>query len=57
MQHEGSNLQQAPSTIEALRVILEGEQSRSISLDEAAEIAESLLTFFEILGTPKEDEL
>lgn len=37
-------------TIERLRLILERKQSRSVTLDEATEVGEGLLSFFQILG-------
>ena len=36
--------------IEELRSILEKEQKRSISIDEANDIGNSLITFFEVLA-------
>ncbi len=36
--------------IEVLRQILGNEQRRDVSYDEAAEIGESLVQFFEVLG-------
>jgi hypothetical protein len=44
--------------IEALRLILEREQSREIDEAEVIEIGESLLTFYELLGqrTEADDE-
>lgn len=41
-------------TIEALRLILEREQSRHIDDAEVIEIGESLLTFYELLGQQSE---
>ena len=41
-------------TIEALRLILEREQSRYIEDAEVIEIGESLLTFYELLGQHSE---
>ena len=43
-------------TIEALRLILEREQSRDIDEAEASEIGESLLTFYELLGQQSETD-
>ena len=43
-------------TIEALRLILEREQSRPIDEAEATEIGESLLTFYELLGQQSEPD-
>lgn len=42
---EGDNRQ-----IEALRLILSFEQSRDVSYEEAVEIGESLVTFYEALA-------
>lgn len=42
--------------IEALRLILEREQSRDIDEAEAGEIGESLLTFYELLGQQSETD-
>jgi hypothetical protein len=36
--------------IEQLRIILERQQARTITREEASEIAESLLIFFQVLG-------
>lgn len=41
-------------TIEALRLILEREQSRQIDEAEVIEIGESLITFYELLATQSE---
>lgn len=43
-------------TIEALRLILEREQSRQIEDAELLEIGESLITFYELLGQQSEIE-
>lgn len=43
-------------TIEALRLILEREQSRDIDEAEASEIGESLLAFYELLGQQSETD-
>lgn len=42
--------------IEALRLILEREQSRHIDDAEVIEIGESLLTFYELLGEQSEPD-
>lgn len=43
--------------VELLRTILEVQRSRHVSLEEAIEIGESLLTFFATLGSEvREDE-
>jgi hypothetical protein len=44
------NLAGSVDNTETLRAILETQQSRPVTYDEAAEIGESLITFFEILG-------
>jgi len=36
--------------IDALRLILESQQGRSVSYDEALEIGESLLSYFKLLA-------
>ena len=41
--------------IESLRLILEHEQSRSIAYDEALEIGESLISFYEVLADDASD--
>lgn len=41
---------------ECLRVILESKQGRSITYDEAEEVGESLISFFEVLGEASQDE-
>jgi len=43
-------------TIEALRLILEREQSRQIDDAELLEISESLITFYELLGQRSEPD-
>ena len=47
---EGNNQESDHDRIEDLRLILEREQQRSISLAEAQEVGESLLAFFELLA-------
>jgi len=42
--------------VELLRSILEAQQSRRIEPEEAAEIGESLLTFYKILGSEAQDD-
>lgn len=44
------NLAGSVDNTETLRAILETQQSRPVTYDEAAEIGEALITFFEILG-------
>lgn len=50
MLDEGNTTISRSKSIEALQLILEHEQSRSIVYEEAFDIGESLLTFFEILA-------
>jgi len=40
----------APDNMELLRQILSSEQNRDVSYEEATEIGESLITFFEALA-------
>jgi hypothetical protein len=47
---EGNNQGQDDERIECLRLILERQQSRSVSLEEAAEIGDSLMVLFQVLG-------
>lgn len=44
------------SRIESLRLILEHEQSRPVTNNEALDIGESLITFFEVLGAERSEE-
>jgi hypothetical protein len=50
MFQEGNNQSTAVDRIEDLRHILERQQSRIITREDAVEIGESLITFFELLG-------
>ncbi len=50
MVHEGNKQLESLDSIELLRGILESQQSRSVTYQEATDIGESLLTFYEILG-------
>jgi hypothetical protein len=43
--------------IESLRLILEKEQGHSVSCDEATEVGDSLLSFFELLGDDTDNAL
>ena len=54
MSNEGMVQTLPKETIEALRLILEREQSRHIEDAEALEIGESLLAFYELLGQQSE---
>jgi hypothetical protein len=49
MLYEGSNQTQEKDKVEVLRLILEREQGRPVAYDEALEVAESLISFFEVL--------
>jgi hypothetical protein len=51
---EGRNQIESDEQIESLRLILEREQERPFSHDEARELGESLITFFEILAEEPE---
>ena len=51
---EGSAQTSGVDKIEALRLILENEQHKSITYGEALEVGESLLHFFEILANDAE---
>ncbi|GAC1391294.1 MAG: hypothetical protein NVSMB46_03240 [Candidatus Saccharimonadales bacterium] len=48
--NEGINRVIGSSSIDSLRSILEHELSRSIDYEEVAEVAESLLDFYELLA-------
>ena len=54
MSSEGTTGTLPKKTVEALRLILEREQSRHIEEAEVIEIGESLLTFYELLGQQEE---
>jgi hypothetical protein len=57
---EGNQQLQVVDRIESLRLILERQQSRVVTRDEASEIGESLIVFYEILGEsllPSNDHL
>lgn len=43
-------------SIELLRSLLEAQQSRSVGYEEAAEIGESLLAFYEVLGSEAQED-
>ena len=47
---EGNNQGQEDERIERLRLILERQQSRVVTFEEAAEIGECLMVFFQALG-------
>lgn len=50
MLYEGNNQILERNRIESLRLILEREQHRSVAYEEALEVAESLISFFEVLA-------
>ena len=54
---EGNNQIAESDRFEALRLILEGQQSRTITYGEALEVGESLISFFEVLATEDEQVL
>lgn len=47
---EGNKQGMVVDRIESLRLILERQQSKVVTRDEASEIGESLIVFYEILG-------
>jgi hypothetical protein len=47
---EGNNQSEQSDEVEALRLILEQEQHRPVNYDEAQEVADSLISFFEVLA-------
>ena len=50
MDNQESTETLSTDSIEVLRKILETKQKRSISYDEALEVGESLINFFEVLA-------
>ena len=50
MMTEGKNQRLAADQVESLRVILERKQKRVITSDEAAEVGQYLVDFFELLA-------
>jgi hypothetical protein len=54
MFQEGNSEALEQDRIENLRVILETEQGLPISYDEAQEVGETLLSFYEVLGSDSE---
>lgn len=50
MSTEGNNQTAVTDKIEALRLILERQQLREVTYEEAREVGESLICFFEILA-------
>jgi hypothetical protein len=51
--HDGQSFE---IRIESLRLILEKQQHRSISFNEAHEIGDSLIAFYEVLGQGGQNE-
>jgi len=47
---EGNNQSEKDTEVEALRLILEQEQNRPVTCEEAQEVADSLISFFEVLA-------
>lgn len=50
MLQEGDITKSQSESVETLRLILEHEQARSIIYEEAFDVGESLITFFEVLA-------
>lgn len=50
MHESQGSVQTENSRVESLRLILEREQSRLVTCDEASDIGESLIVFFETLN-------
>ncbi len=55
MFEEGNTQESVTDRAEALRLILESEQHRSVTYGEALEVGQSLISFFEILADDNED--
>lgn len=47
---EGSYQKLAVSQVESLRVILQNKQRRQVDVSEAAEVGQTLMTFYEVLA-------
>lgn len=50
MESEGTINQETTESVEALRLILQGEQHRAIPYGEALEVSEALIAFYEVLA-------
>lgn len=50
MSYEGNSQSVEKDNVETLRLILEHEQERQVTYEEALEIGDSLITFFEALS-------
>lgn len=57
MPTEGNNQYANSDQVEALRAILEDQQCRPVSIEEAREVGESLITFYEVLAEDVDDLL
>jgi hypothetical protein len=55
MFNEGKEQAEQADGIERLRLILEREHRRPVSFEEAQEVGESLISFYEVLGSQMED--
>jgi hypothetical protein len=56
MHYEGNNQTNQNERVESLRLILENEQNRSITYAEAQDIADSLISFFEVLAQTEQSD-
>jgi hypothetical protein len=54
MSPEGNTQVAEDNQIESLRLILEHEQGRPVTYEEAQDIGDSLITFFEVLAGSKD---
>ncbi len=57
MLYEANNQAVEKNRVETLRLILEHEQQRKVTYNEALEVAESLISFFEVLVQENEPVL
>ena len=51
MTSKGNNQNTTSDPIESLRLILERQQHKTVAYDEAREIGDTLISFFELLAT------
>lgn len=56
MYQEGVEQVTEMNGIESLRLILEREQGRPFAFEEASDVAESMLSFYEVLAAHAEDK-
>lgn len=56
MSYEGIKQTTENDRVEALRLILESEQNRTITYVEAQDIADSLISFFEVLAQTEQGD-